>query len=606
MPHNTAGYFYPSYIDPYSIDGKTNFEQLADTLPRIGPIVHKTVNEGDISVSADSIDILYMLTGAGRVLLPTDAGADFPVGAQAAFVNLTKEEIVIEPSHGVTLINGDDSFVIPPQKVGNLVKLNANFWLLSLGTGSGGSQPDGVPDAPAIAFAPDRLSMNWKTPDSPTPILNYAANVTPEGCKWHIDGTTLVVDAPVGGVEHTFEVYAVNARGNSAMSNLLVTAYTVPGVPTIKSLTAGPGAFTAAWELLEGAAHFIVQYRRVGDTDWAEKQFESPNVSGQVAGLLGETDYEVRLLAANIAGRGEPSASQSVRTNAAYTDKPQIAHTGYGQYTITNYNASWLYTIHPAAGTGAVSGNVITMDAVNTAFRLDSQVNALGPAMSVSGERRRYTTHSENHPYKCGTHECNCREDWGGCHCGTGAPCDAQSWGQCGCPGDMCWYNRTRTCDQCDTMCDNWVEVKDGTPPGFEDSFGEWSRVDAQAGAEGTAPAPYVAPLTFGVHVVEAHGEAPSVYGWFPVDYDEKNNVPVPGGAKIATVTFMNGDRVVGYYGSTFDAEDLRLSWFKDQHSWGYLLKVEQPEWLGRGARWKFDVLSTDMKLELSKEGVVA
>lgn len=166
--------------------------------------------------------------------------------------------------------------------------------------------------------------------------------------------------------------------------------------------------------------------------------------------------------------------------------KPTFAHTAAGKFTIQNYDSNVVYTttLVSGGGTASRSGAVITLSDVNARFSVSAGYAANAPQSALGFvERKAYTYHSENQPYACGSHQCNCRSEWANCGCecgGGGCGCygnSSQSWGQCGCPGTMCWYNQRTVCDTCTSYCDNWVQVKDGTPSGYADAFGEWSKV---------------------------------------------------------------------------------------------------------------------------------
>jgi hypothetical protein len=163
--------------------------------------------------------------------------------------------------------------------------------------------------------------------------------------------------------------------------------------------------------------------------------------------------------------------------------QPVVSHTAYGQFTIANLQPSVTYTFTRLSGSGTATrnGSVVTLSSADARFQVTAGYGASGPQTDPAFmERKSYTYHMENHQYACGSHQCNCRQDWGSCGCGTcgGYPTpNAGSWGQCGCPGDMCWYNPVTVCDTCTSYCDNWVQVRDATPAGYADKFGEWSKV---------------------------------------------------------------------------------------------------------------------------------
>lgn len=184
-------------------------------------------------------------------------------------------------------------------------------------------------------------------------------------------------------------------------------------------------------------------------------------------------------------------ASSSIRTPAGWRPgilgrppaTPVLAHTANGQFTITNYDPQAVYAFGLVSGAGTATrvGPLVTLSGVNSRFSVAASY-AVGAPQSAQGfmQRMAYTYTLVNQPYACGSHQCNCRQDWGSCGCGGcgGFPSpNSQSWGQCGCPGDMCWYNPTTVCDTCTSYCDNWVNVRNATPAGFADKHGEWSRV---------------------------------------------------------------------------------------------------------------------------------
>jgi hypothetical protein len=162
-------------------------------------------------------------------------------------------------------------------------------------------------------------------------------------------------------------------------------------------------------------------------------------------------------------------------------DKPTLSHTNTGQFTIGNYNASYLYSASVTAGTATVAGSVLTMSNANSVATLYATYGK-ATSTSILAERKSITYNQPvNNPYPCGTHQCNCTTGWGSCGCGTcgGYPApNAQSWGQCGCPGDMCWYNSTTTCSTCTSYCDSWSNTgEDPVPSGYAKTYGEWRKI---------------------------------------------------------------------------------------------------------------------------------
>jgi len=140
---------------------------------------------------------------------------------------------------------------------------------------------------------------------------------------------------------------------------------------------------------------------------------------------------------------------------------PTLSHTGYGEFTITNYNGAYTYNLTLISGTAGISrvGAVITVTNVNARYSITAS-NSPGAAESPIAyfERKAYTYHS-------GGQTCN-----DNCQPGGGPGGEGDCW--CGYrAGDLC-------CGGCygQTCYDN-PPVKDSTPSGYTDSLGEWWRL---------------------------------------------------------------------------------------------------------------------------------
>lgn len=144
-------------------------------------------------------------------------------------------------------------------------------------------------------------------------------------------------------------------------------------------------------------------------------------------------------------------------------ENPTIIHgPSTGQFVISNYNAQYQYQI----STGTRSGNTISLD---TSQIVSTNVTAAspkgGPPYSGSSfiERRPYTYSWGKTGEEPGSGECSYLPNCADCgNCPQCANCGAGSGGLCiYCPGPVPTYG--------------WI--KDSTPPGFTDSFGEWWRI---------------------------------------------------------------------------------------------------------------------------------
>ena len=195
-----------------------------------------------------------------------------------------------------------------------------------------------------------------------------------------------------------------------------------------------------------------------------------------------------------VAGTWRTAATVSVKVNgvwriSTFAGAPPAPvmdhHTSTGRFIITNYSPTLSYSATNISGGGSATldagSGVYTVSSANSRWSITAAY-AIGANLSNPDfmERLAYTYSSVNYPYACGSYQCNCTSGWGSCGCGTcaGYPSpNGQSWGQCGCPGDMCWYNPNTQCGTCTSYCDNWVSVKNGTPSGYSDSYGEWWKV---------------------------------------------------------------------------------------------------------------------------------
>ncbi len=143
---------------------------------------------------------------------------------------------------------------------------------------------------------------------------------------------------------------------------------------------------------------------------------------------------------------------------------PGLSHTGYGKFTIMNYDADLVYTVLATIGTATRADAVVTLSSVNAVLTVECRAVEGGDATIGYGERKAYTYHSENQQ-TCGSNcgvvnGSNCFNGTGSCWCGS-----------CASDGTIC-------CGGCygQTCNDNWVQIKDGTPAGYVDVHGEWSR----------------------------------------------------------------------------------------------------------------------------------
>lgn len=133
----------------------------------------------------------------------------------------------------------------------------------------------------------------------------WTATVTGSGATgFRVEGLT-------PGVETMFRVSAVNGNGTGAPSVVVTTTpATVPGAPTITSITAGNHALTVTFAAPadDGAAAITTYEHSVdGGVTWTRRSVDSTASPLVVRPLDNGTTYPVRLRAVNAAGAGAAS-----------------------------------------------------------------------------------------------------------------------------------------------------------------------------------------------------------------------------------------------------------------------------------------------------------
>lgn len=217
-------FYIPSYLD--DSDGNADFKHLADTFSPSGPLRFRDAVDGHVVSKADMKWVLRF-KATGVVTIPVDAelpNERIPDGAEIAVVNLSDGRVVIQPEAGV-LVGGDERLVVNPWKVGVLVKNGANFWLLSLGNGTGGDSKNvPLPPENVKAFgAPASVVVSWDAPkdDGGSAITSYIVQQK-KGTDFVDVKTTqdryVQVDGLEVGTSYSFRVKAVNAVGFSEPS----------------------------------------------------------------------------------------------------------------------------------------------------------------------------------------------------------------------------------------------------------------------------------------------------------------------------------------------------------------------------------------------------
>lgn len=153
-------------------------------------------------------------------------------------------------------------------------------------------------------------------------------------------------------------------------------------------------------------------------------------------------------------------------------------HTSAGQFIITNYNSSLAYTPILITGSGGASLNtstgVFTLSSTNARFSISAGYSSGSPQSSLAYMERKSYTYSN--VTTC-TDNCGSAYYWPSGNCPGPNCCNSfnNCWGggvdgNCAADGTICCGgSRGQTCTT--------TSVKNATPSGFTDSYGEWWRV---------------------------------------------------------------------------------------------------------------------------------
>jgi len=281
---------------------------------------------------------LVATSGDGSALISFTAGAD---GGAA----ISKYQYQLGSGSWVDAVGTSSPITISGLSNGTAytVKLRA---VNSAGSGaasvaSSSFTPRTVPGAPSITSVnPGDSTVSVEFTAGSTGgslITGYEYQLNGSG-SWFSLGTTSS-PASIGvtnGVAYTVKLRAVNVAGSGAASvaSGSFTPRTVPGAPSITSVTAGNGSasisFTAGAD--GGAAISKYQYQ-LGSGSWVDAVGTSSPIT--ISGLSNGTAYTVKLRAVNSAGSGAASVASSSFTPRTVPGAPSITSVNPGDSTVS-------------------------------------------------------------------------------------------------------------------------------------------------------------------------------------------------------------------------------------------------------------------------------
>jgi uncharacterized repeat protein (TIGR01451 family) len=221
-----------------------------------------------------------------------------------------------------------------------------------------------APAAPAATAGAASATVSWSAPASNgSPITGYVVTPYLNGVaqapqSFDASTTTRTITGLTVGSSYTFTVAAVNAAGTgpaSPQSNAVVP-YTVPGAPTIGTVSAANSAATVSWTAPASnggspiTGYVVTPY--INGVAQPSQTFNSTATTQLVSGLTPGTSYTFKVAAVNAAGTGPASAASAavtVNMGPSLTFSPPPP----GEITVP-----YSYSLTASGGTGALTWSV--------------------------------------------------------------------------------------------------------------------------------------------------------------------------------------------------------------------------------------------------------
>ena len=230
-------------------------------------------------------------------------------------------------------------------------------WATDSGTPAATVTVPGAPTMDSVTSGDSTLTVNWSPPasDGGSAITAYRVEWKLHTISWtEASGTDLGATARshqitglTNGTLYDVRVRAVNSAGNgnwATDSGTPAVPVTVPGAPTIDSITSGNGRLTVNWRppASDGGSAitgYLVEWKLSTATSWpgtADKG--ASDRSHRITGLTNESLYDLRVTARNAVG-GTPSdvVQGTPRTVAGRPGPPIITRIDSDEESLSVY-----------------------------------------------------------------------------------------------------------------------------------------------------------------------------------------------------------------------------------------------------------------------------
>lgn len=240
----------------------------------------------------------------------------------------------------------------------------------SAASSASSSVTPGVPDAPLITDVTPgdtQISIAFNAPnDNGSAITNYSYS-TNGGSTWVTaspasTASPIVISGLTNSTPYNVAIKAINARGSSASSNIVVTATPdnvarVPGAPSITSIAPANAALQVYFTVGSNGGSAITNYEyTLGTTGtWVALSPAATTSPITISGLTNGTAYAVKIRAVNSVGSGAESSSASATPASAPDSPTSVTGTANGGGLNAGYiNLSW--TAPASDGGSAIVG----------------------------------------------------------------------------------------------------------------------------------------------------------------------------------------------------------------------------------------------------------